>query len=228
MPEPPTHYQLSFTVRQAMALFIGLLLALGAAYFLGVLTGLSGRPGARAVAQAEGAVPTPLPTAPERVAALAHSPTPIRPPASPIPPFPRPVLGREPTGKPAIQFFEDAPEGEAMPAARRTPRVAAARKPTARSETRVATAATPPPASPAAGELWVQVTSVSSEREARARRDKLIHRGYRARVVTAEGPRGNVYRVRVGPYSSREEASRASDRLSREEKVKTWIVPAGK
>jgi cell division septation protein DedD len=74
----------------------------------------------------------------------------------------------------------------------------------------------------------VQVLSLSSEPEARARRDKLIHRGYRARVELAQAPKGSVYRVRVGPYSRREEAERASERLSREEKVKTWIAPSGK
>ena len=239
MPEPPTHYQLSFTVRQAMALFVGLLLALAAAYFFGLLTGMSGRaPAAEGTAAVPSPAPTPSTTASERIAAVAPSPQPtsIRPPASsPIPPFPRPVLGKEPTGKPSITFFEDSSEGEAAPAARPAERAAASktpnpktpapRTPSSKSETRVRPA-TPGPAE--AGELWIQVTSVRSEREARARRDKLIHRGYRARVVVAESPKGNVYRVRVGPYTSREEASRASDRLSREEKVQTWIVPAGK
>jgi DedD protein len=223
VPEPPTHYQLSFTVRQAMALFIGVLLALGAAYFLGVLTGMSGREPARAAS--ETAVPTPESTPAERVAALAASPTAIRPrSASPIPPFPKPVLGKEPTGKPAIQFFEDSSENEPTPSARPA-RSPAARTAGTRSEAHVRTA-TPAPSE--AGEFWVQVTSVSSESEARVRRDKLVHRGYRARVVVGESPKGNVYRVRVGPYGSRDEAARASDRLSKEEKAKTWIVPAGK
>ena len=213
MPEPPTHYQLSFTVRQAMALFIGLLLALGAAYFLGLLTGMAGREQARTATEA--ATPTRSPTQPVRIAALAPSPTAIHPPASPpIPPFPKPVLGKEPTGKPTIQFFEDGSESEPTASAR-----PAVRSPAAR---------TPPPAAPETGEFWVQVTSVSSERDARARRDKLVHRGYHARVESVEGPKGSVYRVRVGPYRSRADAERTSQRLTREEKVKTWIVPAGK
>jgi DedD protein len=213
VPDPPTHYQLSFTVRQAMVVFIGLLLALGTAYFLGLLTGMAGREPARP--STEAAEPTHVPTARVRIAALAPSPTPIHPPASsPIPPFPKPVLGKEPTGKPTIQFFEDGSESEPTPSAGQ-----AARSPAPRTAS---------PAANEAGEFWVQVTSVSSEREARARRDKLVHRGYHARVEPVEGPKGSVYRVRVGPYRSRVEAEHASERLTREEKVKTWIVPAGK
>jgi cell division septation protein DedD len=212
VPEPPTHYQLSFTVRQAMVLFIGLLLALGAAYFLGLLTGMAGREQARSATEA--AALTPSPTEPARIAASAPPPTAIHPPASsPIPPFPKPVLGKEPTGKPTIQFFEDGSESE--PTASRQ----AARSPAPRTAS---------PAAAETGDFWVQVTSVSLEREAKARRDKLVHRGYHARVEAVEGPKGSVYRVRVGPYRSRVDAERASERLTREEKVKTWIVPAGK
>ena len=43
MSDPRTHYQVSFTAKQAMSLFVGLLFALGLAYFFGLMTGLSGR-----------------------------------------------------------------------------------------------------------------------------------------------------------------------------------------
>ncbi len=206
-----------------MALFVGILLALGAAYFFGLMTGLAGRDAERVAATTP--VATSRPT-PERIASLATTPTPIRPRAtasSSIPAFPKPVLGKEPTGKPALTFFEDGSDRErtAVPgstAPRRTP----TRIPTAKS------GAASSPGSAASEEFWVQVTSVTSEKEARLRRDRLVHRGYRARVLVGEGPKGKIYRVRVGPYGSREEASRASDRLSREEKVKTWIAPPGK
>jgi DedD protein len=222
VPEPPTHYQLSFTARQAMALFVGLLVALGLAYFLGLMTGLAGHEAGKTGT----ATPAPAPTATERIAATVLStPTAIRPirtPAAAVPPFPRPVLGMEPTAATSIQLFEDRSESEPTPPAA---------KPTAagRPAGRAAAPAKPSPApAAAAGEFWVQVMSLSSEREARMRRDKLIHGGYRARIFVAEGPKGAVYRLRVGPYTSREEAARASDRLSKQEKVRAWIVPAGK
>lgn len=217
MPEPPTHYQLSFTTRQATALFVGLLLALGAAYLLGVLTGLAGRDGGNTAARVTPAA-TPEAIRSESIAAAVPSPTAIRPlptRAASIPAFPRPVLGREPTAR-RIEFFEDRAESEPTASATRSPSQAAPK----RSPTR--------PPKVEAGGFWIQVASVSSQREAAARRDRLIHHGYHARVLAGEGSKGKIYRVRVGPYASREEASRASDRLSREEKVKTWIAPPGK
>jgi DedD protein len=214
--DPQTHYQLSFTTRQAVALFVGLLVTLGLAYFLGLMTGVAGR----APKVAAEPAPSPSPGPPEAIAA-AEQPTPIRPPRkiASVPPFPKPVLGTEPTAAPSLQFFEDRAE---TPAA----------QPQRTSPPRATQPRSAPPASTvsttSAGDFWVQVLSLSSEPEARARRDKLIHRGYRARVELAQAPKGTVYRVRVGPYARRDEAERASERLSREEKVKTWIAPSGK
>ena len=69
---------------------------------------------------------------------------------------------------------------------------------------------------------------LTSEREAKSRRNFLSGRGYRAVVSSSHGPKGPVlYRVRVGPYASREEASRAAEGLERKEKARTWIVPPG-
>jgi DedD protein len=213
VPDPQTHYQLSFTTRQAVGLFVGLLVVLGLAYFLGLMTGVSGR----APKVAAEPAPSPAPSPVEAIA-VAEQPTPIRPPrkTTSVPPFPKPVLGTDPTASPSLQFFEDRAETPAAPAQRTSAPRATQPRPA------------PPAATGSAGDFWVQVLSLSSEPEARARRDKLIHRGYRARVELAQAPKGSVYRVRVGPYSRREEAERASERLSKEEKVKTWIAPSGK
>ena len=75
---------------------------------------------------------------------------------------------------------------------------------------------------------WVQVLATSSEREARLRRTALSARGYQAAVETMRGVKGATqYRVRVGPYASREEAGRAKEVLARQEKANPWIVPPG-
>jgi DedD protein len=84
------------------------------------------------------------------------------------------------------------------------------------------------PVPPASGELWVQVFSVSSEKEAKSVKQRLAKRGHRVAVSPAPGPKGTVYRVRVGPFATRDLAAKAAEELSREEKVQTWIVPAGK
>jgi len=200
--EPRTHYQASFTGKQALGLFVGLLLALGIAYFLGVMTGLAGRGEPEDVASAE-------PAASE----------------APVEAFPTPVLGIQPKGpgpgrvlvppdrgdaaaagsesapRGSIQLFEDRAEGERPQAV-------------------------PPSGGPPAAGFWVQVVSLSSEREATVRSSRLSARGYKAAVSPASGPRGTVYRVRVGPFVTREEAANAAQRLSVEEKAETWIVPA--
>ena len=191
-----------------MVLFVGLLLTLGIAYFLGVMTGMAGRENeALAVTPA----PSPEPTAPSS-AASAPNPTPDSSRAA-LPPvtFPKPVLGTEPTTPPTLQMFDDRGGEEPTPvkrAAKTTP--------------------VPVPSVSTPGELWVQVLSVSSEKEARSAKQRLTKSGHRVSVSPAAGPKGTVYRVRVGPFATRDLAAKAAEQLSREEKVQAWIVPAGK
>ena len=60
------------------------------------------------------------------------------------------------------------------------------------------------------------------------RRAALQGHGYHAAVETIRGVKGATqYRLRVGPYASREEAARAKDILARQEKANPWIVPPG-
>ena len=195
-----------------MVLFVGLLLALGVAYFLGVMTGMTGRETTAA------AVPPIVSPEPTQARAAAREASPARESnragALPAVTFPKPVLGlgTEPTAPPTLQLFEDRGGVEPTPVKR------------------AAVKATPPPpvGAPAAGELWVQVVSVSSAKEAKTASERLKRRGHSAAVSPAPGPRGMVYRVRVGPFHSREQAAKAAQQLSQEEKVETWIVPAGK
>lgn len=201
IPPPRTHYQASFTGKQALGLFVGLLVALSIAYALGVMTGLAGRGEPEEVAAAAGgageapaeAFPTPM---------LGVAPTAPAPGRVLVPPDGAAVAGTEPGTNPlgTIQLFEDRAEGES------------------------AEAAAPGGAAPAG--FWVQVVSLSSEREAEAKKTRLSARGYKGAVSPASGPRGTVYRVRVGPFATREEAANAAQRLSVEEKAETWIVPA--
>jgi DedD protein len=212
-PETRTHYQVSFTSRQAVLLFVVVLVSLAGAYFLGLLTGIAGRPpadGAAAAAEAPAAVTTSAPaaasgTAPD--AAAPPRPTPVaQTRAAEAPATPSALAAREPGTAGGLQFFEDQPEG-----APKTP--APGKKAAA-------------PAATAEG-WFVQVLSTTSEREARTRRSALAAHGYRTAVMPVQSPKGLQYRVRVGPYASREEAARAEDTLVRKEKAKTWIVSPG-
>lgn len=230
MDEPRTHYQLSFTARQALLLFVGLLGALAVAYVFGLLTGLAGRESpVRAPAVASAETPAASPTsdaleipravrglAPVRGAARTPSPQQM---ASMSTPAATAVAGAAPTPSPGLHLFEDAPEA-ARGSARRPERTG-----------KIPLEADRPPAgNPAVrtASFWVQAISASSDKEARSTRDRLAARGYPCTVVPGPGPRGKVYRVRVGPYATRDEADRVADRLKTREKLRPWVVPPGK
>lgn len=199
MPEPRTHYQVSFTSRQAVLLFVLVLLSLAGAYVLGLVTGLAGRQPSQGVAA--GAPPA---TVTERATDREAS-APATPPVAETPTAASALAAGEPGSTGGLQFFEDHPEESpktttAMPAKKAAASAAAA------------------------GGYWVQVLATSSEREARSYRAKISARGYRAAVGAALGPKGLQYRVRVGPYPSREDAARAQETLVRKVKARTWIV----
>lgn len=199
MEAPRTHYQVSFTAKQALSLFVGLLAALAVAYFFGLMTGLSGNE-----PQEAGAAPSRTPAAEEAPPPAARAGERVV--------FPAPVTAVAAAPAPAsrVHVFED---GEGGAPARRSPRSAAA--------------SAPAPPAPAAGTFRVQVISVSSRAEAEAEAKRLSRRGFSARVEPGGGAKGRVYRVRVGPFASREEAFRATERLEAAGRRETWIVPPG-
>ena len=214
MSEPRTHYQVTFSGRQAVLFFAVLVGALAGAYFLGIATGISGRPGAMSASAAGEGAPGATPTAiraaagPPEVVNQAAVSSPAAPAAAPetrvtAPPA---MAAREPSSERTIQFFE-----EEAPAA--TPAPGPGRAEVAQSGS--------------AG-YWIQVLSTTSESEARARRSRLASSGYRAAVSPIRGAKGpTLYRVRIGPYPSREEASKVAEALDRKEKIRTWIVSPG-
>jgi len=199
--EPTTHYQVSFTPRQALSLFIGLLFALALAYFFGLKTGLAGREAERVAEAADTTA-----TTTEEAAASAPS-------TGEHLVFPAPVTGVAPRGSPAPTAAPTAPavirpfeDGEGAPGAS-------------------VAVATPRP--PASGGFRVQVVSVSSRADADALARRLSSRGFSARVEPGRTASGAVYRVRVGPFATREEAASAAARLAAEGRRDTWIVPPG-
>lgn len=212
------------TARQAVGLFVGLLAALGVAYFLGLKTGLAGRDTVREAPAVAGDSPVPeqlqlppietaVPTASASLGsrtelaggALAATPSPAE---APVPS--------------TLEPFEDGSSSdEASPLAEASPGKAPA-PPPARVR--------PAPAS-FSGKFWVQVASLASREEAGALSSRLSRRGFPSQLLTAADPRGKgrLYRVRVGPYASEAEAGRVADRLVRQEKLKgPWVVPDGK
>lgn len=199
--EPRTHYQISFTPRQAMSLFVGLLVALALAYFFGLRTGLAGR-------EAESVADAGVAAAPNAAASEEASTTGTSGGEHLV--FPAPVTGVAPHVSPVptapvvIRPFEDGEGGAARAAA---------------------AVATPRP--PASRGFRVQVVSVSSRPDADALARRLTRSGFAAHVEPGRSSSGAVYRVRIGPFATREEAAGAASRLAAEGRRETWIVPPG-
>ena len=245
MGESRTHYQISLTARQAVGIFVALLLALGLAYFFGLMTGLSGREARSAEPSAGAEAPEPTPAGAAAAAAEPAVPpvetgVPIAGLRGPAPSAATPPPS-EPTVPATLATFEDSAESEheaaASPGSRTTvvgapPSAAASsssKAPAPPHPAPAAPAAASGPAHPPAGRVWIQAASLSSADEARALGARLSKHGFHAVVQTGAGPKGKVYRVRVGPYRTEEEASKAVSRLSRQEKIREpWIVPEGK
>jgi cell division septation protein DedD len=232
--EPTTHYQISLTARQAVGAFAGLLVALGLAFFFGLMTGYAGRDRtasasepaadlARSAPASEAPPPVETGVAPKDAAkaeiAAATTPVPV-----------------EPTAPATLHPFEDAGEEEeagaaTSPGSRTTiagapaegaPAPAPGRAPKATAAPRAASALA------AGGRVWVQAASLTSREEANALGARLSKHGFHAVVLSGSGPKGKIYRVRVGPYHSEEDASHAVTKLRQEKIREPWIVPDGK
>jgi cell division septation protein DedD len=227
VPEPRTHYQISLTARQAVGAFLALLLSLAVAFFFGLMAGSSGRDGpvSESGEVASGSLPgdseatdamPPIETA-VPTAAVPSGPLGSRTELAPgsVRATPAPV---EPTPPATLHPFEDGTAEESSPVAS----ASGGKGP----------AAARPVENPAgkASKFWVQVASLSSRDEAGALSGRLARRGFRSQILTAAGPKGKgrVYRVRVGPYGSEDDANRAAAKLTKQENVKSpWVVADG-
>jgi cell division septation protein DedD len=234
--EPRTHYQISLTARQAVGLFAGLLLALGVAFALGLVAGMSGR---GPVAAGEGVAPdgaagpaaVRTPPAASEVIPLVETGVPLPSSSGPsrtelAPGIATPVPA-EPTTPATLQAFEDGTAEDAAassnPASARAAPApgAVAGKPVPSSKTVAAL--------PSSGRIFIQAASLQSREEANSLSARLSKHGFHTVILAVSGPKGKVFRVRVGPYRTDDEASRAVARLAKQEKIREpWIVPEGK
>jgi cell division septation protein DedD len=251
--EPRTHYQLTFTARQAVGGFLGLLLGLGLAFGIGLIAGLRRSPaGAEA---SNPAAPTPETAAASASTASADVSGDGMPPietavptaaagaaggAGTSPGSRTEIFGAtqsvttpapsDPTPPATLQTFQDGSSDTSTSAAESGGEPESS--PIASASGGSGPVASKPAAGPstAPGKYWVQVASLSSREEAGSLSTRLSRHGFRSQVLTASGPKGKgkVYRVRVGPFRSEDDAEKAATRLSRQEKVKSpWVVPDG-
>ncbi len=161
-------------------------------------------PKAETSAQPESSTETPAKVEPPKVAAAA-APKPVT--EAPIPP---------------ANDTEAAPPKKAAPEKAATP-VKPAEKPAAAESAKVAEKAKPAdkakpvekakPAAKGAAGYVVQVAALNDPDKARQMRDQIAATGTKAYTEVVPTAKGNVTRVRAGPFASRPDADKARDKL---------------
>jgi cell division septation protein DedD len=169
--------------------------------------------------------------APDAGSAGDTEPTPLGDdPDTPAPPPASDLAAAAPAKPPAVE--PKTPKAEPRPAAKPAPAPvqasAAPPAPVAAPKPTPAAAPAPTPvaamASAGGGPIAVQVGAFATRKEADALAKKLSGRGYAVYVMNPIDDGRNVYRVRVGNYSTADEAQRVSARLTQQEKLKPWVI----
>ncbi len=180
--------------------FVGLLAVLGGTFAAGALAGRFSLKPSASVA---------TPKVSDRAPKPARSPQPeltfYRELTAPLtPPLPPPRPAAKPTPKREVVAAPPAADTPPPPAAEN------------------AEATSPPPAE--AGRYTVQVGSYNVRAQADALRSRLMSSGHEAYI--AEGEAGGVtrYRVRIGTFTSAEEARQAAVRLASQAHVATYVT----
>jgi cell division septation protein DedD len=245
----PSYYEVALTHRQVTGAFVILLACLFTAFLAGVWIGRDAQPRAQTRVAESAPPPEPGQGRLEQLTFFGDPPAAGRErsdgtrPAG-APPTARPESAAPPAPTPAESEAEklrrtleaemeanrlesEAPPGElAAPGARLR-----------RDDAPEPAASAPPPApalaepsrprataTPTADPFWIQVYSSTNGERAQEIVSQLRRGGFQARLL--EAPRDGVphFRVRVGPYPSRERAAAAAVRLRREQRLDTWVT----
>jgi cell division septation protein DedD len=70
----------------------------------------------------------------------------------------------------------------------------------------------------------IQVAAMPEHGVADAMAKRLSSKGYSAFVMTADGAKPTMYRVRIGKFKTKREAETVAARLQKEEQFKPWIT----
>jgi cell division septation protein DedD len=205
-------HEIQLNGKQLVFLFMAATVISVVIFLLGVLVGR----GARAelpltVASAD--APSPELT----VAAPAATPTPAPAGSDPTAAAPPPAVDD-------LSYFKRLEKQTPPPEQLKAPAKPAPAVPERTATPTTSAAAAANAASDAAGRPWaVQVAALNVRAEAEAVAKRLTSKGYAAYVVPpADG--ASVYRVRVGKFSTRDEAEPVKVKLEKEEQFKPWIT----
>jgi cell division septation protein DedD len=208
--------------KQLVFLFMAATVILIVTFLTGFLVGRDMPLGNGTVAEsvAVGGVELEAPPPPEGVAAGATAPG----AAAADTTYADRLSGANPADEPAPPPVRSETVAETVPEPVTPPSAAAA----------AAEAKTPPPNPPAAagsapGEpagtgIAIQIMASRSRTEADGMARRLIGKGYQAYVLAPAAGAPELYRVRVGKFKERREADVVVARLTKEEKLKPWIV----
>lgn len=244
----PSYYEIALTNRQVIVAFVILLLCLVGAFFSGVWIGRES--GVRAAEQMVRNTPPQQQEEKKEGQNLEEleffeseqqQGSPAEPPAAEPTPEPEQAgttlaeeLGaeEEPAEEPARQVAESTPPPARPERQPDKPRVtfpeegAAEESPSAepaRPQRPAPTAPTPAPAA-SAGRMVIQVFSSSEKDQAEKIRDRLVGGGQKAYLSPVEVSGRTMYRVRIGPFESRDRAQQVAEQVRKGFKLDTWIT----
>ncbi len=248
-PHEPSYYEIALTNRQVVVAFVILLLCLVSAFFSGLWIGRESA--ARAQEQIVRNTPptpaepqegqdleefrffedgqekgtTPPPAPPQEAARTAPSPSPTPDDTTLL----DDLGGSGDEGAPADP---DLPEGR-----RRRGRGRNAQN----GDEETVAAATPAPPAPspsptparrttpaeprvAAGQLVIQVFSTADVDQAESVRGRLVKGGHKAYLSPVQVGGRTMYRVRIGPFDSRDQAQKVAEQVRKGYKLDTWVT----
>jgi cell division septation protein DedD len=232
-PEP-SYYEIALTNRQVVVAFVILLLCLVTAFFSGVWVGRSAaEPGEQVVRNTP--PPPAEPTEGTNLQELEFFDQPGERSGRAAEPAPGPTTlqedlerraGAEPPAGDAPELAPEPVPPPPAPPVRTTPPPAPPEeraevvRPRPLPETTGRTAGR----EPAAGSVVIQVFASPDEAEATRIRQRLAKAGQKAYLspVTVDGR--TMYRVRIGPFASREEAQGVAETVRKTYKLDTWVT----
>lgn len=248
-PHEPSYYEIALTNRQVVVAFVILLLCLVSAFFSGLWIGRESA--ARAQEQIVRNTP-PTPAEPQEGQDLEEfrffeddqekgaTPTPAPPQEIAQTPAPAPEDETEDTtlledfgggGDEEVTPDPELPEGRrrrgrdrnaaqgdegvaaATPAPSPSPTPAKPRTAPAASEPRVAS-----------GQLVIQVFSTADVDQAESVRGRLVKGGHKAYLSPVQVGGRTMYRVRIGPFDSRDQAQKVAEQVRKGYKLDTWVT----
>lgn len=247
----PSYYEIALTNRQVVIAFVILLVCLIAAFFSGVWVGRES--GVRAAEQMAGNTPPPEEEEKEgqnleELEFFESEQKAASPDPAPPPPVPEPEPAAEDEGstlaedvgsEEAVAPEEAEPAGEETEQLSRRERRRRQREEEARQaqerrqqqEQPAAPRPRPEPAAPvpaeparAAGQIVIQVFSSPERDQAERIRADLARGGQRAFLSPVEVGGRTMYRVRIGPFSSRDDAQKVAEQVRRGYKLDTWVT----